>query len=197
MDKATAKMAFAFCLSKFTGKDCSALRCSDHGRDVEGKCQCDTGFGGVDCEKAACVKDCSGRGDCVHGICKCSAGYAGEGCEVLSCSFHGKDVDGKCVCEPEWTGVDCETVNCNGRGSVDTKTKLCSCDAAWTGANCQDRKCSALTGKLVGDDCICNAGYGGVDCAFKLCKEDCNGRGKCVEGVCQCNQSPYPGFTGD
>ncbi|CEL92958.1 unnamed protein product [Vitrella brassicaformis CCMP3155] len=53
---------------------------------------------------------------------------------------------------------------------------------------------SCKHGQCVKGDCQCEAGWTGVDCSQRTCKDDCRGHGRCqTDGVCEC----YAGYSGD
>ena len=56
---------------------------------IDNKCECNAGYGGVDCSHE-CVNRCSSHGTCVADTPK------GKNAEEYSC-----------YCQTEWTGTDC------------------------------------------------------------------------------------------
>lgn len=61
--------------------------CGEHSSCVDGKCQCDAGYGGPMCEsivdkcKAPVEVDCGAHGSCAAGTCECDDGFFGGSCE--------------------------------------------------------------------------------------------------------------------
>ena len=96
--------------------------CSGNGDCFEGKCYCNIGFSGADCEKVACLNDCHENGKCESGVCSCYPGFEGQDCRkkvcVDGCSGHGKcntDVttgDSTCECDLKWEGSGCGEPGC-------------------------------------------------------------------------------------
>lgn len=87
--------------------------CSGHGVVAFGRCFCEPGWEGRQCEAAiGCPSDCSGQGQCLHGQCYCEPGFSGEACEVATacpdgCSGNGVCMYGACFCVPGYTGPAC------------------------------------------------------------------------------------------
>ena len=58
-------------------------------------------------------------------------------------------------------------------------------------------ECSMVKqGKAVVAKCVCEFGFGGLDCSGKVCAKDitgreCAGKGECKNGLCKCQ----PGFS--
>jgi hypothetical protein len=53
-------------------------------------------------------------------------------------------------------------------------------------------------GKAIVPKCVCEFGFGGLDCSGKMCPKDitgrqCAGKGECKNGICKCS----PGYSGD
>merc|ERR1712216_59120 len=79
---------YCTCVEGYTGIDCSEIKpcpngCSNHGLCSEGRCICDSPFGGDDCanQLIPCLSNCSSHGACVNGSCICHNGYTGDSCE--------------------------------------------------------------------------------------------------------------------
>lgn len=65
---------------------------------------------------------------------------------------------------------------CNFNGFFDKETKSCDCFAGFTGPKCRKVKCDddcSGHGSCVGPDtCVCDAGWGGLHCAFVVVEPD-------------------------
>lgn len=186
------------CELDFSGIDCSHVPCPRGKNDIEcsgrgmchsGTCECVGNhdapydhvflFTGKACEKRQCpVKDCNGHGRCnpKSGKCECDKGYHGLGCGGRqcpeNCNGHGSCSDDfKCVCERGYSGRTCAKASCKydpvkkeelpGCGDNGVCVNgMCYCHPAYTGRFCRDRK------PVVNQN---------------LCKNNCTGRGTCVE----------------
>lgn len=83
-----------------------------------GKCYCDYGFSGIECEiKHSCEKNCNNRGLCFRGQCLCEPGFTGEDCSQIAikfdscknnCNKNGVCKMEKCFCYPGFSGKYCE-----------------------------------------------------------------------------------------
>jgi len=205
------------CEPGYGGEDCSTLlvqsaacpkACSGAGVCHMGKCFCAPGYGGYDCSMAhetKCPNDCSGhapkfnqRGVCHLGVCLCHPGYSGASCETEiscppSCSKNGVCAHGKCFCVAGWTGPACEHPL---KGPLKHRTYMQEMKEVAARGGCGG--CS-MHGMCVGDKCVCEAGYGGPQCAdvaggalVARCPNNCNGQGMCLFGKCYCS----PGWGG-
>jgi len=180
--------------------------CNNHGSCIQGICACDSAFFGNACENKRCPKDCSKNGFCDSGECHCFHGFEGASCDKVTRmappaatantmldkaplpdnSNLGSIVDEARKIAPPSCPQDC---NQRGRCEVDGS---CSCIANYTGLACENNCPNSCGGRgeCSGGMCVCDYGYGGVDCSAQLC---CNGHGDCpIPDVCQC----YPGFMG-
>ena len=83
--------------------------CSGHGHTDFGRCFCDPGWAGAQCDAPEKPLTCGDHGKASHGWCVCEPGWKGGACQTapLSCT-HGKAAHGKCVCEPGWSGAVCD-----------------------------------------------------------------------------------------
>lgn len=93
---------------------------------------------------------------------------------------------------------------CSGHGQCNQQTGQCSCESGWDAAvDCSvsdfDVSCPSGCsghGVCIRGQCMCAAGYGGVDCSQQKisgCPGGCGAHGFCMaNGVCWCNA----GFTG-
>ncbi len=194
--------------------------CSGRGVCVDGACECELAFAGVDCSVAReCPSDCNGRGTCLYGKCYCQPGASGEdcagtvGCEAepdaaARCGGRGACAYGRCFCDPGWYGHNCSLPvpcpnMCGGGDRGTCANGRCYCYAGWGGPDCTseaacpaDRHgdaCSAR-GECVRGQCVCEPGYTGDACeAPRTCPaHDCRNQGRCWGGQCLC----HPGFEG-
>ena len=97
-------LCFAVVMFSSCGDDpvdpCSGIDCGANGECVDGTCDCEDGYSGVNCEifDPCFAVDCGDNGTCIDGTCDCEEGYTGETCETLIQDlFIGT-----------WNGVDCE-----------------------------------------------------------------------------------------
>ncbi|HLY80820.1 MAG TPA: hypothetical protein VKQ70_15665 [Caulobacteraceae bacterium] len=86
----------------------SSIVCSGHGQTDSGRCVCNAGWSGTECQTVEKTLDCGDHGKAAHGWCVCDAGWKGHTCQVgpVSCT-HGKAAGGKCVCDAGWSGDSC------------------------------------------------------------------------------------------
>ncbi len=80
-------LKFGFCLMLFflaCSDPCDNIDCGANGTCVDGECQCDEGYSGVNCETNVCDAINCNNGDCdpVTGACTCDEGYEGEFCNT-------------------------------------------------------------------------------------------------------------------
>mmetsp|Transcript_22644 Transcript_22644/g.40936 ORF Transcript_22644/g.40936 Transcript_22644/m.40936 type:complete len:808 (+) Transcript_22644:85-2508(+) len=180
--------------------------CNGRGSCLQGICACDSAFFGAACENRRCPKDCSKNGYCENGACHCYHGFQGDSCDkrVLMAppaATANRMLDraplpdrtglGSIVDEARKIAPPSCPEDCNERGRCEVDG-TCSCIANYTGLACENHcpnSCSGR-GECSGGMCVCDFGYGGVDCSQQLC---CNGHGACpIPDVCHC----YPGFIG-
>ena len=131
--------------------------CSGHGRYIQGKCHCEIGWKGFECNipLSDCeIPDCNGHGQCYSGTCVCLPGFKGENCEIKDCidpdcSMHGACIEGQCWCKIGWTGVNCSEIDqrlnkffphCSSKGVYDIDSNKCACFKGWFGNDCSLRK---------------------------------------------------------
>jgi len=180
--------------------------CSGHGRYLQGRCHCEIGWKGFECNirSSDCeIADCSGHGRCVAGQCICSPGYKGENCETTDCldpdcGGHGACIDGQCMCKMGWRGVNCSMIDqrlskyfphCNNRGVYDLDTEKCSCFPGWLGDDCLMAKCDIDCGQhgiCERGKCSCDSGWEGDRCERLACDSRCLEHGSCSNGTCVC-----------
>jgi len=82
---------------------CAVIDCGLNGECLEGTCDCEDGYSGVNCEifDPCFAIDCGDNGTCVDGTCDCEEGYYGDNCElIIKDRFVGT-----------WSGIDCEGDN--------------------------------------------------------------------------------------
>ena len=114
-----------------------------------------------------CPKDCSAHGHC----------YFSRGGQPA------------CACLPGWTGDTCALRDVSHGGHQ--RRPGCSVEALAVNRSVAEgaafaQPCSS-NGVCVDGRCLCDDGWGGIDCAERLCLGSCSGRGLCVEGTCQCD----------
>ncbi|XP_078480605.1 LOW QUALITY PROTEIN: N-acetylglucosamine-1-phosphodiester alpha-N-acetylglucosaminidase-like, partial [Lampetra planeri] len=100
---------------------CQPANCNGHGDCVDGRCRCQKGWQGADCDSLVCEPPaCGTHGVCTANGCVCAAGwrgenccqeclpgYYGDGCNKTCICFNGascKPTDGHCMCPPWFPG---------------------------------------------------------------------------------------------
>ncbi|WP_299207618.1 hypothetical protein [uncultured Dokdonia sp.] len=82
---------------------CAVIDCGLNGECLDGTCDCEDGYFGVNCEifDPCFAIDCGDNGTCIDGTCDCEEGYYGDNCElIIKDRFVGT-----------WSGIDCEGDN--------------------------------------------------------------------------------------
>ena len=167
--------------------------CGENGNFENGRCICDYGFSGPQCEieqeVEPCPNKCSGSGECIRGSCHCNQGYTRPDCSFRcpgECTNRGRCIMtengvGTCECEDRFFGSSCEHARCNfdcsGHGICNDRTGECNCDDGFRGdgcelelsescgSQCQDHgSCEEFeSGKFA---CMCDDGWSGENCDF-------------------------------
>ena len=69
------------------------MLCSGHGDYGGGKCHCEQGWKGEECNvrfDECNVPDCNQQGDCIGGQCVCESGWTGPHCDIRELKFNTK-----------------------------------------------------------------------------------------------------------
>jgi hypothetical protein len=83
--------------------------CSGHGQLRFGRCYCDPGWTGAQCDAPEAPLDCGEHGKARNDRCQCDAGWKGRTCATgVSMCAHGKAAGAKCRCESGWSGDACD-----------------------------------------------------------------------------------------
>ena len=78
---------------------------------MDGKCECNPGWEGADCNTKSCDPRCLLHGACFDGECHCSQGWGGKHCTLdhcpTACSGNGECVRDplggwRCECQAGW-----------------------------------------------------------------------------------------------
>ena len=183
------------CHGGFGGEACGddercEARCHDHGEclaaegSARGRCVCGAGFGGAACELDLRCRPACAHGVCRDGACACEEGYGGGACEAAvcagGCGHGGRCVaPGRCECEDGWAEAPAAALQPRGLPSTRRRRKpppawsklveggRAQCDVA----QCSAVGCDARSGACVApDECMCVAGFGGIDCATRIAK---------------------------
>ena len=176
----------------FTGEACEAAvacasGCNNHGTcdALSGRCVCQPGWSGSDCEHESCPvgpngePPCHGRGRCLSGVCECDATQgAGANCRVAELPA-------------TWAVGSC-LHGCNGHGSCNATIGACVCEPGWAGQWCQHKHCAVdcVHGTCVHGVCACDPGWEGVSCELQQClvaggdgssTTGCGSHGDCIQ----------------
>ena len=164
-------------------------------------CDCDAGFGTVDCHTTCpfetlsggqkSTKICGGHGYCADthdfgevdygvGACFCDEGYTGDDCTETAC--------------PKTVPLDSDNGirrQCGGLGQGMCVQSVCFCRSGYAHPDCGSLECPndcSGTGVCMGSGkCACDSGFGGDDCSEPACCDPmCNGHGECKNGRCHC-----------
>lgn len=182
-----------------------------HGYCRSGKCVCEKGYSGNNCEKYEPEEDdgCAALNHC-HGYGLCNKTLTDAGQIVASC-----------VCFEGFSGAHCGTVDvnyanqcpdhCSGHGTCQLISEPhCVCDKGWQGENCAASACGTqYNGRVCSGHGVCDVNSEGLgacacdpaysngalgECEVSACPDDCSGRGVCqANGTCACNA----GFAGE
>jgi hypothetical protein len=76
------------------------------------KCNNNSMWSGVSCDKPLCLNDCSNKGVCSKpNKCTCAPGYSGDDCSITSsclnlnnCTQNGVCINEACICYTGFTG---------------------------------------------------------------------------------------------
>jgi len=140
--------------------------CSNKGTcDSQFKCQCQTGYFGVGCEKVCGA--CDGGGSCGRddGLCICDVNKGGSGCTALGCSASGA------YCQSGNPCTKCGIIKGDGKSCTGVfDTGICKCQKGYWGNLC-DGACPGIV-KSDGSGVICG-GFG-----------DCQNDGTCKCAPC-------------
>ena len=166
-----------------------------------GKCFCESGFDGTECEtdliqhstaaaaaepltpEAVCKANCSTEGICFQGDCLCRPGFSGEACD--------RDAFGGAmaihVSPPAPPGPKKEPKK--DEPEKDPKKEPAAA-AVPVVSDCPNDCGGGGRGVCVLGRCFCYPGSSGVDCTESMplpCLRDCHGRGVCHYGKCYCD----------
>jgi hypothetical protein len=165
---------------------CFGKTCGGHGECANGKCYCDRGWSGENCEAVECLNDCNGleHGKCVAGLCQCKDNWQGQDCAAPvcpeGCSGHGTckctEKECKCQCKFQWRGPACGQPGC--------PTSLKDTPCSGHGECLREGENPFDESKKFG--CRCDQGWMGADCGERTCFRDCMNRGECRDGTCTC-----------
>lgn len=164
--------------------------CSNHGIKICGKCTCDKGFTGENCQcnektqainatycdKSTCYQN--GKCEC-DGSCICFRGYHGDRCQCKDnegCMYYNND-----VCGGESRGrCECGSCICYGNYSGDN----CGCTTDQSSCISKNNKLCNEHGKCDCGKCVCDNPYFGPTCEKCLtCEKHCDDSFDCV--VCK------------
>jgi hypothetical protein len=130
---------------------CSFI-CENGGRCVgDDKCQCLSGWSGIDCTKPVCTSSCPLNTLCVGpNKCDCKPGFKGfPSCIDATCQqpcLNGAKcvAPDTCACRPGWFDSNCSTPICSntcGNGGNCTAPNTCTCPQEWMGPDCRIPVC--------------------------------------------------------
>lgn len=184
------------CRPGFWSPDCSrtcpggsANPCSRNGECHDGnlgtgKCFCNLGYGGTDCQDcdeahhgADCTAECDGLVDGIpcHGNGLCSSGEEGDGHCSCFRGFFGDECEQSCPGGRVQIGVQALAGVCSGHGSCEDErfgSGLCTCHAGYFAADCGGQCPAAADG--AGGSAVC----GGP--AHGSCSDGATGSGVCT-----------------
>jgi len=121
-----------------------------------------------------CRSDCSNQGMCLAGKCLCNNGFYGDSCEhrrcLNDCSGNGQCLTGRCKCSTNYGGEDCSQL-------LQTQSSLAAFLKRGLAAESEELAKQHSTVQQKKE---------------KACPLNCNSRGDCRDGTCQCRD----GWTG-
>lgn len=193
------------CYPGWVGINCDS-ECSDHGKIVDGECDCDVNWWGSFCDVPGCPgigESCSKHGICnsITHNCDCFPGWTGDGCELPDCPGEPDCNDRgncnstldppKCLdCISGWMGPACADFCVNGT-QVPHNSGHCECHSCYNGLGC-NLECNGH-GKCNGTHCICDMAWRGSKCEIQGCPgvtEDCTQHGTCNSALQLCTCIP-------
>ncbi|CAK9060225.1 Teneurin-1 (Ten-1) (Protein Odd Oz/ten-m homolog 1) (Tenascin-M1) (Ten-m1) (Teneurin transmembrane protein 1) [Cleaved into: Ten-1 intracellular domain (IDten-1) (Ten-1 ICD) [Durusdinium trenchii] len=139
-------------------------------------------FAGMQAPPAAdmhpCKMDCSNQGLCLAGKCMCRDGFYGDLCEhprcLNDCSGHGQCLTGQCKCSSNYGGEDCSQL-------IQTQSSLAFLRRGLAAESAELAKQSSQSPSAKVSQVV-----------TKACPLNCNSRGDCRDGTCEC----HDGWTG-
>ena len=161
----------------FCNQTCSE-HCVDNRCHRDGRCTCNVGYGGHQCEP--CPTNCGKTGCDEQLIChECDPGFYGDRCNSTcstKCIYGTCNRDGSCNCSVGYGGHPCEACpsSCDSTG-CDEQLICHKCYPGFFGdycylpcsANCVNGTCNR------NGSCTCKKGFNGFGCCPENCKREC------------------------
>ncbi|XP_071959599.1 uncharacterized protein [Antedon mediterranea] len=178
-----------------------AKPCQNAGQCVNGVCDCQPGYSGLECEIEDCPISCMNGGYCHDDACICPSGFAGPSCEsilpmgVLIKSVEdlkvGKYMEWSCIANetlssqpPRWIAPDGQPIYASGSERVRVEVRSSSVSNL------------VINEVQLSDDgfyqCISGNVQATLKVDLKVAECDCFNGGHCENGECTCP----PGFGG-